>query len=105
MAIGVIIGAALSHCNFLVGDLIMPLISWATGGIDFAEWRITLRAAVETTRNHRGCGRGLYISYGKFINVLFNFIIIAFSIFLVIKVSTRCPTSLNPRRLKRQKDG
>ncbi len=85
MAIGVVIGAAFGAIvTSLVADLIMPLVSWATGGIDFAEWRITLRAAVEATETTEAV-EGLYISYGKFINVLLNFIIIALSIFLVIK--------------------
>ena len=104
MAIGVIIGAAFGAIvTSLVGDLIMPLISWATGGIDFAEWRITLRAAVEATETTEAV-EGLYISYGKFINVLFNFIIIAFSIFLVIKGVNKLSNKFESEKAKKAKE-
>jgi large conductance mechanosensitive channel len=104
MAIGVVIGAAFGAIvTSLVGDLIMPLISWATGGIDFTEWKITLRAAVEATET-TGAVEGLYVSYGKFINVLFNFIIIAFSIFLVIKGINKMSKKFESEKTKKAKE-
>lgn len=104
MAIGVIIGAAFGAIvTSLVGDLIMPLISWATGGIDFTEWQITLRAAVEATETTEAV-EGLYIKYGKFLNVLFDFIIIAFSIFLVIKGINKMSRKLESEKAKKAKE-
>ena len=72
LAIGVIIGGAFGAIvNSLVGDVIMPIIGILTGGVDFSGLHYTVGAAV--------------ISYGKFIQSVFSFIIIAFAIFMVIK--------------------
>ena len=79
MAIGIIIGAAFGKIvSSLVSDIIMPLISVLVGGIDFTSWKITLRIATETTP-------GIFISYGNFIQVVFDFLIIAWAIFIMIK--------------------
>ncbi|NMB37219.1 MAG: large-conductance mechanosensitive channel protein MscL [Bacteroidales bacterium] len=104
MAIGVVIGAAFGAIvTSLVADLIMPLISWATGGLDFSDWRITLRAAIEATETTDAV-EGLYISYGNFINVLFNFIIIALSIFLVIKGINKMSNRFESEKAKKERE-
>ncbi|MDD2594621.1 MAG: large-conductance mechanosensitive channel protein MscL [Bacteroidales bacterium] len=79
MAIGIIIGAAFGKIvTSLVSDIIMPLIGVVTGGLNFTSWKITLRAATETDP-------GLFVSYGNFIQVLFDFLIIAWVIFLLVR--------------------
>ena len=73
MAVGVIIGGAFGKIvTSLVGDVLMPVISLATGGIDF-----TLAEAQEA-------GASVF-AYGQFVQNVLDFIIIAFCIFLMLK--------------------
>jgi large conductance mechanosensitive channel len=79
MAIGIIIGAAFGKIvNSLVNDIIMPPIGVLVGGVDFSNLKIVLKAAVADKPE-------VALNYGLFINNLISFLIIAFSIFLVIK--------------------
>ncbi len=79
MAIGVIIGAAFGKIvSSLVADIIMPPIGWLTGGVDFSKLVLTLKHATATAS-------AITINYGIFINTIIDFVIIAFSIFIVIK--------------------
>lgn len=79
MAIGVIIGGAFGKIvSSLVTDIIMPPLGWITGGINFSNLKLTLKAATETAP-------ALTLNYGIFINTIIDFIIIAFSIFIVIR--------------------
>jgi len=72
MAIGVIIGGAFQKIvNSLVNDLIMPAISVLTGKVDFSDMMFTVGDAS--------------IKYGSFITTIVDFLIIAFSIFIVIR--------------------
>lgn len=84
MAIGVVIGGAFGKIvSSLVSDIIMPLISAATGGLTFTDWKWVIRKAVmdgETVVKPE-----LAMTWGNFIQVIFDFIIIAFCIFLVVK--------------------
>ena len=76
MAVGVIIGGAFTAIvNSLVNDIIMPLISVITGGIDFASWYVVLGKGEEPAT----------LNYGMFIATVINFLIVAFVIFTVIK--------------------
>lgn len=91
MAIGVIVGAAFGKIvTSLVSDIIMPLIGLLVGGLDFTAWKITLKAATESDP-------GLFLSYGKFIQVTFDFLIIAWVIFLLVK-------GINRFKSKKQKE-
>ncbi|MBQ3354448.1 MAG: large-conductance mechanosensitive channel protein MscL [Bacteroidales bacterium] len=84
MAIGVVIGGAFGKIvTSLVSDIIMPLIGAVTGGLNFTEWKWVIREAVmdgETVVKP-----SLTLTWGNFIQVVFDFIIIAFCIFLVVK--------------------
>lgn len=72
MAIGVVIGGAFQKIvNSLVNDIIMPAISVVTGKVDFSDMVFTVGSAS--------------IKYGNFITTVVNFLIIAFSIFLVVR--------------------
>lgn len=80
MAVGIIIGAAFGKIiSSLVGDVVMPPIGLVLGGVDFSDLAYTLKAAVGDTP-------AVVIAYGKFIQTLVDFTIIAFAIFLAIKV-------------------
>ena len=79
MAVGIIIGAAFGKIvSSFVGDVIMPPIGVLLGGVDFSDLAFTLKDAV-------GEAPAVVLGYGKFIQTLIDFTIIAFAIFMVIK--------------------
>ncbi len=79
MAVGIIIGAAFGKIvSSLVGDVVMPPIGVLIGGIDFSNLAITVKEAA-------GNSPAVVISYGKFIQTVIDFTIIAFVIFIAIK--------------------
>lgn len=80
MAVGIIIGAAFGKIvSSLVGDVIMPPLGIIIGGVDFSDLAITLKAA-------EGEAPAVLLAYGKFIQTIIDFVIIAFAIFMGIKV-------------------
>jgi large conductance mechanosensitive channel len=80
MAVGIIIGGAFGKIvSSLVADVIMPPIGVIIGGVNFSNLAITIKKAVGDTA-------AVTIGYGKFIQSVFDFLIIAFAIFMVIKV-------------------
>lgn len=80
MAVGIIIGAAFGKIvTSAVGDVIMPPIGLLIGGVDFSDLAFTLKAAEPGSA-------AVVISYGKFLQTILDFAIVAFSIFMVIKV-------------------
>ena len=87
MAVAVIIGAAFNKIvSSLVADVITPLISLLLGKVDFTELKIVLREATETTS-------ALTLNYGVFIQYIFDFFIIAITVFFMIKVFTKLKES------------
>ena len=87
MAVGVIIGAAFQKIiTSLVDDVIMPLISVLTGGIDFSNWFISLDGSHYTTLAAAQDAGAATLNYGVFITAVINFILMAFVIFLLVKV-------------------
>jgi len=81
MAIGVVIGAAFGKIvSSFVADIIMPLIGLLVGGIDFTQWKWVLSAADEAAGKAE-----VALTYGNFIQVIFDFLIVAWCIFLVVK--------------------
>lgn len=79
MAVGIIIGAAFGKIvSSFVEDVIMPPIGVILGGVDFSDLAITLKEAV-------GEAPAVVISYGKFIQSMVDFTIIAFAIFIAVK--------------------
>jgi large conductance mechanosensitive channel len=80
MAVGVIIGAAFGKIiSSLVDDVMMPPIGYLTGGIDFKDKVAELVAKTAT-------GPGVSIKWGAFTNTVIQFLIVAFCLFIVIKV-------------------
>ena len=87
LAVGVIIGAAFGAIvTSLVGDVIMPIVGAATGGLDFSNYFIPLSAKVTATNLADAKKQGAVLAYGNFITLTLNFIIIAFVLFLVIRL-------------------
>ncbi|MCI5898266.1 MAG: large-conductance mechanosensitive channel protein MscL [Anaerovoracaceae bacterium] len=97
MAIGVVIGAAFgSIVSSLVDDLIMPIIGFITAGKDFSALKIVLSPA-EYSASGELIKEEAAIMYGNFINVALDFLIIAFSIFLVVKAVNKLRSSLEKK--------
>ncbi len=85
MAVGIIIGAAFGKIiTSLVADVIMPPIGLLLGGVDFSSMKIILQEANVAQKITE-----VAISYGNFIQTIFDFIIVAFCIFLLIKFMNR----------------
>jgi large conductance mechanosensitive channel len=85
LAVGVIIGAAFGKIvDSVVADLIMPLISRVTGGLDFSNYFIPLAGQTATTLVEAKKA-GAVFAYGNFLTVALNFVILAFIIFLMVK--------------------
>ncbi len=85
MAIGVVIGAAFGKITTsLVNDVIMPLISRITGGVDFSGWKWVLKAA-EVDETGAETAAEIAVNYGSFIAVVLDFLIIALVLFMVVK--------------------
>lgn len=77
LAVGVVIGTSFSAIvNSLVNDIVMPLISSITSDVNFTDLKVTLKIVDDNV---------ITLNYGSFIQTLFNFIIVAFCIFAVIK--------------------
>ena len=85
MAVGVIIGAAFGAISTsLVNDIIMPLVSMLTGGIDFSAWKWVLKEAVLDAAGEVATPE-VAVNYGLFLASILNFIIVAFAVFCLIK--------------------
>lgn len=85
LAVGVVIGGAFGKITTsLVNDIIMPLISMLTGGIDFTAWKWVLKEAVLDAEGAE-LAPAISVNYGNLIAVILDFIIIAFAIFCVVK--------------------
>ena len=69
----------------LVNDIIMPLISMLTGGIDFSNWKIVLKQAVAGADGVIDASTEVAVRYGTFLATILDFLIIAFAVFLMIK--------------------
>ncbi len=79
MAVGIVIGGAFGKIvSSFVADVIMPPIGVIIGGVNFSSLAITLKDAVGETA-------AVTINYGNFIQTVFDFLIIAFAIFMVIR--------------------
>ncbi len=87
MAVGVIIGAAFqSIINSLVNDILMPVITLITGGLDFTNWFIALDGSHYATLAEAQAAGAATLNYGVFITAVIQFLIMAFVIFMIVKV-------------------
>ena len=88
LAVGVVIGAAFGKIvASLVDDVIMPPIGLLIGGVDFSSLVVTLRQA--STDATGAVVPAVTINYGTFINIVIQFIIVAFAIFMVVRTINR----------------
>ena len=86
MAVGVIIGGAFGTIiTSLVNDILMPIITLITGGINFENWFIALDGGSYKTLAEATEAGASTLNYGTFITQVINFLIVAFCIFMVVK--------------------
>jgi len=94
LAVGIIIGAAFTGVvNSLVNDLIMPAVGLLLGGADFSDLFVLLKAGDPvgpylTLAAAQEAG-AVTLNYGLFVNTLINFLVVAVSIFLVVRTMNR----------------
>ena len=90
LAVGVIIGSAFGKIvDSVVGDLIMPLVSKAFGGLDFSNYYLALAGQTAGLPLLEAKKLGAVFAYGSFITVALNFIILAFIIFVMVRQMNR----------------
>ena len=90
LAIGVIIGGAFGRIvDGVVNLLIMPVIGAVMGGLSFDDYFLPLSSAVTATSFAEAQKQGAVFAYGAFITVVINFLIVAFVLFQLVKVSNR----------------
>jgi large conductance mechanosensitive channel len=90
LAIGVIIGVAFGNIvNSLVADILMPIIGAITGGLDFSNYFIGLSSKVTAPALADAKKEGAVLAWGSFLTIVINFIIIAWVLFLVVKLMNR----------------
>ena len=83
MAVGVVVGGAFNAIvTSLVNDIIMPLVGLLVGGLNVADWKWVISAATEETAENA-------VLYGNFIQQVLNFLIVAFTLFVVLRVFTK----------------
>lgn len=91
MAVGIIIGGAFGKIvSSIVSDIIMPPIGVLVGGVSFTDLKLTIKDAIPAQLDAAGtiiaeAAPAVTINYGNFIQVIFDFVIVAFAIFLMIK--------------------
>ena len=94
MAVGVVIGGAFGKITTsLVGDIIMPLISMLTGGVDFSAWKWVLKEAV--MEGAEVVTPEVAVNYGNLIAVILDFIVIAFAVFCMVKAVNKMHEKLS----------
>ena len=95
MAVGVVIGGAFGKItNSVVNDIIMPLISMLTGGIDFSAWKWVLKEAV--MEGKEVIDPEIAVNYGNLIAVILDFIIIAFAVKAINKMHDKLSKPAEP---------
>jgi large conductance mechanosensitive channel len=87
LAVGIIIGAAFGRIvESIVGDIFMPVIGAITGGLDFSNHFVALSSKVTADSLAEARKQGAVLAWGNFVTVSLNFVIIAWVLFLVVKV-------------------
>ena len=102
MAVGVVIGGAFGKIvTSLVNDIIMPVIGKLTAGMDFTSLKVVLSEAVLDEAGNVVTAEAA-IKYGTFIQTIVDFLIVALSIFLVIKLMNKATEMANKKKLEEE---
>lgn len=86
LAVGVVIGGAFQKIvDSMVNDILMPVVGLALGGVDFSNRFVALSGGPYSTLDEAKTAGAPILAYGQFINAVITFLIVAFTLFLVIK--------------------
>ncbi len=97
MAVGVVVGSAFTAIvNQLVQGIITPLIGKLCGGLDLSDYKIVLTTATEETPE---CA----ILYGSFIQAIINFLLIAFSVFCIVRAMNKAKDAMKKKEKEEAK--
>src|ERR1700732_578504 len=90
LAVGIIIGVAFGGIvQSLVAALLMPIVGAVTGGLDFSNYFIPLSSKVTADTLVEAKKQGAVLAWGNFLTLVINFIIVAFVLFVVIRLVNR----------------
>lgn len=90
LAVGVIIGGAFGKIvSSLTDDILMPVLSILTGGMDFKDWFLALDGSTYKTLEEAKKAGAATINYGQFLNAVITFLLMAFAIFWIVKLANR----------------
>ena len=105
LAVAVVIGGAFSSIvTSLVNDIIMPVISLATGGIDFSNLFISLNGEKYATLAAAKEAGASVFAYGSFLQAVINFLIIAFVIFMIVKAMNAAMEKMSKLKHKKEEE-
>ena len=97
MAVGIVIGAAFGKIvNSLVSDIIMPPIGVLLGNVDFSQLALTLKKAGVDAAGQPV--PAVAVRYGAFVNTAINFLIVAVSVFVVVKLMNTARTGMHSHK-------
>jgi large conductance mechanosensitive channel len=90
LAVGIIIGAAFGKIvSSFVGDVLTPIISLGLGKVDFSNLFVALNGETYPTLEAAKTAGVATLNYGLFINAMIDFVIVAFAIFMIVKLANR----------------
>jgi len=90
LAVGVIIGAAFGGIvQSLVADILMPMIGAVAGGLDFSNYFVALSSKVTADSLVEAKKQGAVLAWGNFLTLVINFTIVAFVLFMIIRLMNR----------------
>lgn len=90
LAVGVIIGGAFGKIvTSLTDDILMPVLTLMTGGLDFKDWFLALDGGAYKTLEEAKKAGAATINYGLFLNAVIVFLLMAFAIFWIVKLANR----------------
>lgn len=90
LAVGIIIGAAFtSIVNSLVKDIVMPPIGALIGGLDFTNMFVVIGGGSYATLAEASAAGAVTLNYGLFANAVINFVLVAFVVFLMVKMMNK----------------
>lgn len=91
MAVGIIIGGAFGKIvSSIVSDVVMPPIGVLIGGVKFTDLKFAIKGATTDPATGK-LMEAVYLNYGQFLQTTFDFLIIAFSVFLIVKLMSKVP--------------
>ena len=103
MAVGVVVGGAFSKIvSSLVADIINPLVGLATGKVALADMQLVLQPEVVDEVTQTVTQAEIALKYGNFLQMVIDFLIIAFSIFVVLRVMMKAQETMNSLKKKEE---